>query len=162
MISTRSRGRPRRDNGARPVTVGPMLLPAAPVVWTPDQVLDPFSLDTHLSQAVIAIMQADRPINSINVKEPKVKEFKDYCIAIYPDGPMRWSLWPNFFYLYMFYQAMRSQRKRGVKGGNPGQGWDTAEYHAILRSYRTWMMNPTEPPVGLPKPLGISQFVHTT
>jgi hypothetical protein len=161
MLSTRPRGRPRtRDNGARPV-VTTAVVPLVPVVWTPDQVLDPFSLDTHLSQAVISIMRADRPVNSVNVKEPKVKEFKDYCVACYPEGPQRWSLWPKKVYLFMFYQAMRPQRKRGGKGGNPGHGWDTAEYHAVLESYRVWMSsNPTEPPVGPEKPIGISQFVH--
>ena len=157
MLSTRPRGRPRRDNGARPVAAP---VPAAPVVWTPDQVLDPLSLDTHLSQAVITMTRQGRPTNSINVKEPKVKEFKDYCLAVYPDGPMRWSLWPKKVYLYMFYQAMRPLRKRGGKGGNPGQGFDTAEYNAILQSYRTWMANPTGPPVGPAKPMGVSQFVH--
>jgi hypothetical protein len=157
MLSTRPRGRPRRDNGARPAAPA---VPPAPVVWTPDQVLDPLSLDTHLSQAVITMMRADRPTNSNNVKEPKVKEFKDYCVAIYPDGPMRWSLWPKKVYLYMFYQAMRPLRKRGGKGGNPAQGWDTAEYKAILGSYRSWMENPTGPPVGPAKPMGNSQFVH--
>jgi hypothetical protein len=84
MLSTRPGGRPRRDNGTRPVTA-PVVL-EVPVVWIPDQVLDLFSLDMHLLQAAIAILQSDQPTNSINVKDPKVKEFKDYCVSCYPDS----------------------------------------------------------------------------
>jgi hypothetical protein len=132
-----------------------------PIVWTPAQVLDPLSLDTHLSQAVNAMARADRPPNSSNVKDPKVKEFKDYCVAMFPeDGMLRWSLWSKKVYLYMFYQAMRPQQKQGGRGGNPGHGWDTAEYKVVLESYRVWMQNPTGPPVGPAKPIGVSQFVH--
>jgi hypothetical protein len=159
MLASRPRGRPRKDNGAGPV-VAPVVARQGPVVWTCDQPHDPFPLDTHLSQAVNSIMRADRPANSKTVKEPKLKEFKAYCVAIYPDGPSRWSLWSKKIYLYMFYQAMRPQRKRGGKGGNQGHGWDTAEYNHVLQTYSSWMQNPTGPPVGPAKPIGISQFVH--
>jgi hypothetical protein len=95
------------------------------------------------------------------VKEQKVKEFKDYCIACYPDGLMRWLIWPKKVYLHMFYQSMHSQQKRGSKVGNPGHGWDTTEYNAVLESYRFWMSsNPTELPVGPAKPIGISQSIN--
>ena len=93
LASRRPIGRPRNDGTTfqtTPVVTPPAALavrppvpqqvPAVPVVWTPDQVLDPLSLDTHLSQAVVAMMRADRPQNSINVKDPKVQEFKDYCM----------------------------------------------------------------------------------
>jgi hypothetical protein len=58
-------------------------------------------------------MQADWPENSINVKDPKVKEFKDYCTTEYPDGQLRWLLWPKKFYLFMFFQVMCPQGKQG-------------------------------------------------
>jgi hypothetical protein len=176
LASRRPIGRPR-NNGttfqtatavtppapavAPPTTSPPVVVPQTPaVVWTPDQVLDPLLLDTHLSQAVVAMMRADRPQNSISVKDPKVQEFKDYCKDVYPDGLMRWGLWPKKIYLFMFFQAMRPQRKRGGRGGNPGKGFDVEEYKTVLASYRGWMTNPTEPPVAPPKPIGESQFVH--
>jgi hypothetical protein len=166
LVSTRGRGRPRNDGTTAAVTpaavavspVRPQVPPA--VVWTPEQVLDPVSVDSHLSQAVIAMMRADRPQNSINVKDPKIQEFKDYCTSQYKDGLMRWGLWPKKIYLFMFFQAMRPQRKRGGRGGNPGKGFDDEEYKTVLASYREWMSNPTSPPVGPEKPIGISQFVH--
>ena len=103
MPATRPRGRPRNDGEptALPVAVQPAVPAPAAVVWTPAQVLDPLSLDAHLSQAIIAMMQADCALKSINVKDPKIKDFKDYCVAVYADGP---------------------QRKQGGRGGNPGHG----------------------------------------
>ena len=102
LNSRRPIGRPRNDGttfqtsvAVTPPAVASAIcppVPHTPVVWTPEQVLDPLLLDVHLLQAVVSLMPADRPQNSINVKDPKIQEFKDYFKDIYPDRLMRWGL----------------------------------------------------------------------
>jgi hypothetical protein len=36
---------------------------------------------------------------------------------------------------------------KGVWGGNPGKGFDIAEYHSVLQDYMGWMQNTICPPV---------------
>jgi hypothetical protein len=78
-----------------------------------------------LTRAVHHQSKGNRPENTSDAYDPKVKEFKGYCDALYPNhGPdIRHLVTPDKVYNFLFYQSHREKQKPGrLKKGEVPEG----------------------------------------
>jgi hypothetical protein len=75
----------------------------------------PLNVDINplLEQAVLAMQREYTPDSSNDINENKTKEYFQYCDCCYPFDRYNKVLDANKLYPFMFYQAFRSQKKRG-------------------------------------------------
>jgi hypothetical protein len=161
--SYRPRGRPKKDEdfslpepSAEGGDDGPVNPPNMPIMWAPTS---SFGASTDFEHAVLGMIESMRPDNTTNAYDGKVNEFLEYCVALFPEGPYRYTIDSTKIYKFMFYQAMRPQRKRGGKGGTRQQ-FSLTDYNEVMDVYKTWLVNPTTAPAEPQMPIGVSAFVQ--
>jgi hypothetical protein len=90
----------------------------ATLVLSPQQlpmIQPPLNVDVNplLEQAVLAMQREYTPDSSNDIYDNKTKEYFQYCNCCYPFDHYNKVLDANKLYRFMFYQAFRSQKKRG-------------------------------------------------
>jgi hypothetical protein len=92
-----------------------------------------------LTRAVHHQSKGNRPENTSDAYDPKVKEFKGYCDALYPNhGPdIRHLVTPDKVYNFLFYQSHREKRKPGrLKRGEVPEGiFSLTGYRTVVGRY---------------------------
>ena len=122
---------------------------------------------THLQQAVLQGIDANRGKGSAVAYDSSRQEFKEYCQSVYPNSELTYIVNPYKVFLFMFYCSMREQKSRGgnhqrrVPGAARLVQFNRADYDAVIEKYRAWWdattttlaqepPNPTNP-VGIEK-----------
>ena len=105
MLPSIPRGRPRRNHGPPPVP--PIPNNGSDIVWTPGQDT------TAYESAVVELLNNERPESTRRALDPKIDQYYSYCDQAYPDDRYKYILNEKYVFRFMFYQVMRSQRKRG-------------------------------------------------
>jgi hypothetical protein len=159
LQSKKPRGRPSRKAAAAavaansPVDERPSIPPNIPVIWAPNP------QSSGLENAVRGMIDAMRPENTSQAYDGKAEEFVEYCIALYDEGPYRYVIDAHKVYDFMFYQAMRTKRKRGGKSGKRLE-FNLEDYEMVKAKYSAWLSNPLTPPEEPANPIGNSCFVQ--
>ena len=143
MLPSILRGRPRRNHGPPPVP--PIPNNGSEIVWTPGQDT------TAYESAVVELLNNERPESTRRALDPKIDQYYSYCDQAYPDDRYKYILNEKYVFRFMFYQVMRSQRKRGGRRSTrpPAGYFDYADYQSVMDKYSNWTTSPnvTTPPV---------------
>jgi hypothetical protein len=169
MLPMRQLGRPRHNQSTPPLgaTTQQLAEPPAshPVIWTPESnftsAIDNVAL---LEQAVLQMIAAARPKATSNAYDPKVAEYYEFVDSVYPNDPFRAVLSANKVFFFMWYQAMRPQKKRGGKARTNTPHFDRSDYNTVMATLQPFFQNPgaTDPPEPA-NPTGESSFAtHKT
>ena len=141
----------QRKQQARSLT---MMQQPATLALSPQQlpmIQPPLNVDVNplLEQAVLAMQHEYTPDSSNDIYDNKTKEYFQYCNCCYPLDYYNKVLDANKLYRFMFYQAFRSQKKRGGKRVTQNSiRFDLADYNEMTQKYQTWMTGNSnaEPP----------------
>jgi hypothetical protein len=92
------------------------------------------------TRAVHHQSKGNRPENTSEAYDSKVKEFKGYCDAVYPTHgvEIRHLVTPDKVYNFLFYQAHREKRKPGrLKRGEVAEGiFSLIGYRTVIGQYQ--------------------------
>ena len=77
----------------------------------PQEVAQPLTIQ----EAVVAIQEGERPLNTAVALDPKKEEYFQYCDAVYPSDPYRHHIQYEKVYSFMCYQSFREKKKAGGK-----------------------------------------------
>jgi hypothetical protein len=115
---------------ARSVSLRPPTLPGVDGVETDNG---------DLTRAVHHQSKGNRPENTSDAYDPKVREFKGYCDALYPHhgAEIRHLVTPDKVYNFLFYQSHREKRKPGrlKKGQVPEGKFSMTGYRTVVGRY---------------------------
>ena len=128
----------------------PML---SPIVWQPMEQ----ATDSGLEQTVLRIIHGYRPDSSNAIYDAKIAEFFEYCHSLYPHDPFATILNSYKVYRFIFYQCMRSQKKRGGTHERrvTGRNFSRTDFDSVMSHYNAWFnSNDGSQPPEPQKPLG--------
>jgi hypothetical protein len=111
-----------------------------------------------MQQAVSRMAAANRPENTQLAYDGKTAEFYQFCSSLYPNDQFKNNLEGIRVFNFMFYQCMRSKRKRGGER-NRADGVDTfvrSDYDEVMASYKTWFDDQSDGPPEPADPVGKS------
>jgi hypothetical protein len=118
--------------------------------WVPRRLVD----DTRgIEQAVLRMTHVGRPKNTMKAYDGKVTEYYEYCESLYSHHRYAYSLDDTKVYKFIFYQAMRPQKKRGGLGVLR-EKFDRAAYDNVMAVYEDWFDDTSLPPPEPDKPVG--------
>jgi len=113
--------------------------------------LGPPPITTHLQQAVLQGISANRGDGSALAYDTARQEFKEFCESLYPNSEFKYLVDPHKVFYFIFYTAMREQKSRGGRRPRKGPGvaplaqFNRADYDAVMATYTVWWdANPTE------------------
>lgn len=96
--------------------------------------------NVHLTQVVNHQTEEARPENTKLAYNPKVREYKDFCDALFTNESnmaVRYLVTPTKVFNYMFYQCYRSKRKTGGKGRPEDYSpFSMTDYNNVMEQYR--------------------------
>jgi hypothetical protein len=169
MMRHRSVGRPSNVARAAARLVPPTPLTYNPptsdvtdlsaIAWSPTefgglQVTDDSLL---LEKAVLAMSNEARPENTRIAYDGKIAEYFLFCDSIYPDDPFKNTLDKQKVWVFIFYQSMRTQRKRGG-GKNRAETarFVKSDYDQVMAEYHGWFGDQSQAPPEPTNPVGTS------
>ena len=97
--------------------------------WNPPQD------DSHLYAAVQDYSWQAMPPNTRLAYASKEKQYHAYCDACYPHDSFRYILNESYVFKFLFYQAMRSRKKRGGRKSRSGVVFDHDDYKAVMAKH---------------------------
>lgn len=152
MLPSQPRGRPPHHHNNAPSTTSPPSpqQPATePAIWIP-QGVGTVDQSSGYEQAVLQMISDSRPQSTKNCFDNKITEYYEYASLIYSTDPFHNILCPVKVFKFMFYQAMRSPKRRGgKKPSNRATGhqkFNVNDYDSVMTRYSKWFDNPTSSP----------------
>jgi hypothetical protein len=119
---------------------------------------------THLQQAVLRGLDEYRGEGSKVAYDSCRQEYREFCKSLYPNDEFKFLVNDHKAFLFMFYCAMREQKKKGGKRKRPGEVtelFNRADYDSVLERYAVWWDTDNTGELPHPtNPVGIEQLTH--
>jgi hypothetical protein len=82
------------------------------------------------------MIAAARPKATLNAYNPKVAKCYEFIDSVYPNNQFQAVLSSNNCFYFMWYQAMRPQKKRGNKAQTVLPHFNQANYNTVMARLR--------------------------
>ena len=102
---------------------------------TSTQTMSPQVDNSALEDAVMMLVESTRPVNTQKAYRSRLNEYLAYCETVYAGQMNMYTLKPGRVSRFIFYQVMRSQKKRGGRKASSHVVFDVEDYNKVMGQY---------------------------